>query len=614
MVGRSEGRVRLGALLLSSAAACGTDPVSEGPGTTGPASTGTTTPVASTGEDTGAPMVGEPPPTPQIVSPADGELDVPIDTELCWTLVEDPEGNRLRYRVWVDDIELLEGKLSEELGHDGPCLPVTLNYSQSYTWRVQAFEADFIDPDGVPQSESAPSASATFTTMGDGSTVVFDDDFDGEDMGWMVGGDPQDGAWVHGTPEATSAELDPPGDDPPALVVSQPAACASGEGCWFTGHNPDGLSDQADVQPGTTTLTSPAFDLSGFASASVRLDRFFFKQVFPETGTRLRMELLVPDDDAPEGFAAHVLAEIESFEDADGANAWGPVEYAACGIPFVEGTRLRVSATDLGEGVLEAAIDSVQVVAYLDTRLCDGGEGALCDPNLEGACAEGYLCCNQGTVNDDVYRCEPPALALSYPGGLPSTAGCDAPDLFPTDLGMAVWEDDIFVSDTSCVLAEQCVGGPGQRHILRFDTITPNAGSADLVMGVPSNHPDLFHFSDCHGHYHFDGYAVYDLLDAEGNVVAAGHKQAFCLLDWENWSGYQGSGYSCSNQGISSGWQDVYGGHLDCNWIDVTDVPPGNYVLRISVNAPLESTGKPPIIERDYDNNVLERPVAIVGG
>jgi hypothetical protein len=594
------------------AAACGSDPVSTAPGTTGTTGSDTTAP-PSTGDDTGEPMVGEPPPAPQIVSPADGEIDVPIATELCWEPVEDPEGNRLRYRVWLDDIELSEGKLSEEHGHEGPCLPVSFNHSQEYTWWVQAFEADFLDADGNPVSESAPSATATFTTVSDGSMVVFDDDFDGEDKGWTVGGDPQDGAWVHGTPEETQSFLDPPGDDPPALEVSQPGACGSGAGCWFTGHNPRGIGEQADVQPGSTSLTSPEIDLSGFASASVRLDRFFFKEVFPETGTMLRVELLVPDADAPEGFAVHVLDQVELWEDADGANAWAPIEYAACGVPLTAGTRLRFSATDLGEGILEAAIDSVEVVGYLDTQLCDGGDGALCDPALEGACADGYLCCNQGTVNNDVYRCETPALGLSYPGGLSSTPGCDAPDLFPTDIGMTVQEDDIFVGDTSCLLVEECVGGTGQRHLLRFDTITPNTGSGDLVMGVPSNHPDLFHYSECHGHYHFDGYAVYDLLDAEGNVVAEGHKQAFCLLDWENWSGLPGGGYSCSNQGISSGWQDVYGGHLDCNWIDITDVPPGDYVLRISVNPPLDATGKPPIIERDYENNVLERPVTIVG-
>jgi hypothetical protein len=133
-----------------------------------------------------------------------------------------------------------------------------------------------------------------------------------------------------------------------------------------------------------------------------------------------------------------------------------------------------------------------------------------------------------------------------------------------------------------------------------------------MVMGVPSNAPDLFHFSDCHQHYHFDGYAVYDLLDPTGNVVAEGHKQAFCLIDLDQWAaGYPGPNYNCGNQGISKGWADIYSGNLDCNWIDVTDVPPGDYTLRISVNPPLDATGVPPVVERDYSNNVLEYPVSL---
>ena len=37
--------------------------------------------------------------------------------------------------------------------------------------------------------------------------------------------------------------------------------------------------------------------------------------------------------------------------------------------------------------------------------------------------------------------------------------------------------------------------------------------------------------------------------------------------------------YDCSNQGIQAGWSDLYGNSLDCQWLDVTDVPPGDYFL-----------------------------------
>lgn len=37
----------------------------------------------------------------------------------------------------------------------------------------------------------------------------------------------------------------------------------------------------------------------------------------------------------------------------------------------------------------------------------------------------------------------------------------------------------------------------------------------------------------------------------------------------------------CS-QGLSPGCHDIYAANIDCQWIDITDVPPGNYVLKVT--------------------------------
>ena len=63
--------------------------------------------------------------------------------------------------------------------------------------------------------------------------------------------------------------------------------------------------------------------------------------------------------------------------------------------------------------------------------------------------------------------------------------------------------------------------------------------------------------------------------------------------------GVQPTGYSCLRQGISRGWADVYTSDLPCQWIDVTDLPPGRYTLRLVVN-PLRT-----LPESDYDNNLF---------
>jgi hypothetical protein len=171
-----------------------------------------------------------------------------------------------------------------------------------------------------------------------------------------------------------------------------------------------------------------------------------------------------------------------------------------------------------------------------------------------------------------------------------------------------------------CTVVEGCVGGLGTRRLLRFDTWTPNTGEADMFLGVPSMSSTYFDYSACHMHYHFDSYAEYELLTPDERCVAAvGHKQAFCLLDYYDYpcdpTGTDplvpdcrrigGSGYTCGNQGIRRDAQDVYDSTLDCQWVDVTDVPEGDYVLRIRINT------EHFLAESDYGNNEIRVPITI---
>ncbi len=148
--------------------------------------------------------------------------------------------------------------------------------------------------------------------------------------------------------------------------------------------------------------------------------------------------------------------------------------------------------------------------------------------------------------------------------------------------------DQIAPVSGNCVLdpTEACVGGPGIRKLLRFDALIHNRGDEDLVVGDPEDLPHLFEFSECHGHFHFAQASVYELLDDDGELVAPGRKQGFCLEDSvpsdRNTRG--GRKYECERQGLQIGWADLYPKELDCQWIDVTDVPPGDYTLRVHWN------------------------------
>ncbi|HKB07107.1 MAG TPA: lysyl oxidase family protein [Candidatus Polarisedimenticolia bacterium] len=168
--------------------------------------------------------------------------------------------------------------------------------------------------------------------------------------------------------------------------------------------------------------------------------------------------------------------------------------------------------------------------------------------------------------------------------------------------------EDRGFSSSSCVLVEGCVGGPGVRRLLRFDTLTPNLAQVDLVLGDPTTNP-AFVWSPCHGHYHYRGYAEYDLLDALGQLVLTGRKQAFCIEDTERYVSAPwvppGPLYDCSFQGLQRGWADLYDAFLECQWIDVTNLPAGDYNLRVIVNP--DGT----VAESDVSNNTATVPVTL---
>jgi hypothetical protein len=159
-----------------------------------------------------------------------------------------------------------------------------------------------------------------------------------------------------------------------------------------------------------------------------------------------------------------------------------------------------------------------------------------------------------------------------------------------------------------CAVQEGCVDGTGKRKLMRFDVATPNIGSGDLVLGDPALNPALFTYSPCHQHYHFNGYASYELLvsPSSASPILRGRKQAFCLEDLDQWDPTAGPAfYTCSYQGISAGWSDIYSKYLDCQWLDITNVTPGDYWLRVTINPDQI------LIESDYTNNSATVPVTI---
>lgn len=161
---------------------------------------------------------------------------------------------------------------------------------------------------------------------------------------------------------------------------------------------------------------------------------------------------------------------------------------------------------------------------------------------------------------------------------------------------------DTVTVDDVCRLEEGCVTGLGARKVVRFGSRTGNLGTADFVLGAAREDNPLWTRNTCRDSYDLVGFARYALVDRVTNeVVVAGAKSGFCIADADHYVEDFGfcNVYDCEHQGISRGCADNYGSELECQWVDITGVPPGAYELRVTINADRS------VRELGYENNVV---------
>ena len=185
------------------------------------------------------------------------------------------------------------------------------------------------------------------------------------------------------------------------------------------------------------------------------------------------------------------------------------------------------------------------------------------------------------------------------------TATTGKPDLTVDAAGLNPYFTTESFPSSACEIEEGTITA-GTKRLMRFTTRTRNIGTADLVLGNPAASPS-FEWGPCHGHHHFRSFAQYRLLTASGSLVRTGKKVGFCLMDITRVStaANPSARYTCSNQGIQAGWADIYSANLSGQWIDVTGLPAGPYVLEIALD-PLNV-----IDELDETNNVTRINVTI---
>uniref|UniRef100_A0A3B3THW1 Lysyl oxidase homolog n=1 Tax=Poecilia latipinna TaxID=48699 RepID=A0A3B3THW1_9TELE len=194
----------------------------------------------------------------------------------------------------------------------------------------------------------------------------------------------------------------------------------------------------------------------------------------------------------------------------------------------------------------------------------------------------------------------------------------DLPDLIPDPyyIQAASYIQRVQMYALRCAAEENCLSRSAYRPsvsdleyrvLLRFPQRVKNQGTADFLPVKPRHE---WEWHSCHQHYHsMEAFSNYDLLDvATGQKVAEGHKASFCLEDTSCDPGVRRR-FACTahTQGLGPGCYDTYHANIDCQWIDITDVPPGNYVLKVTVN-PSQL-----VQESDFSNNEVRCDVRYTG-
>jgi hypothetical protein len=206
---------------------------------------------------------------------------------------------------------------------------------------------------------------------------------------------------------------------------------------------------------------------------------------------------------------------------------------------------------------------------------------------------------------------------------------------------------------TSCYPEE--VSEQGAHRCLRFDQILANVGEGPFELlyrlnGIATDQQlrqriyrsdgtftdrlaDKYEFHPAHAHFHYKNFAQSRMwaADAAGHKlgtkpVRVGKKNGFCMIDVTNvWWGQKGDAARtyyfprCNapqdrdadgiymRNGVSVGWADVYNWYLADQFIEVSDVPDGYYLIETEAD-PLNT-----IVETDDRDNTSQVLIRMCG-
>ncbi|MDX1691573.1 MAG: lysyl oxidase family protein, partial [Acidimicrobiia bacterium] len=236
--------------------------------------------------------------------------------------------------------------------------------------------------------------------------------------------------------------------------------------------------------------------------------------------------------------------------------------------------------------------------------------------------AVGFVITGSGTREAESFEGgAPPVLVVEYVGGTPDP---DPGEVLPGDRLPDLISDPPGVGDQEMSIGDPEFPALDGRLLLRFDGYVTNVGDGPLhVTGNPQHRdpadpnshdvqqwveggdgilrplqpvPIQFEDDDDHDHFHVMEIVRYTLWDAaRTEIVTDSVKVGFCLEDTEPYPGFENPGPQtyiwsltgfCSAgdpdatalvMGVTEGWRDVYGVGTNLQWIDVSEIVPGEY-------------------------------------
>lgn len=227
------------------------------------------------------------------------------------------------------------------------------------------FYIELVSADGLQTIRSpfgAPASTHSTTSLSSNFVTVIDDDFE-TNQGWTVSNDAGliDGAWERGTPAGGGTRGDPPSDFD-----------GSGQ-CFVT----DNVSGNSDVDGGSTTLTSPALNLSGLGDAMISY-AFWFDNEFGANPNTDTFEIEISNDGV-------TWLTVESYN--ANANDWVSRSHRVADLVTpTANVRMRFIASDPAPdgSVVEAGVDAFKV------EFCPPTQG------MDPTCSAGVVGANNG--------------------------------------------------------------------------------------------------------------------------------------------------------------------------------------------------------------------------